>query len=135
MIWFLYTLQNDHYSKSGYHLSHTELQIFFFYFPLVIRTFKICFLDSLQICTTILLTIITVCTFYSHEFFFFFTLVHFIFFLIYFIEVVLVYSVLLVSGIQQSDLVTHIYNSLHLLIPGSQPIPPPAYYFLIYFKI
>ena len=45
-----------------------------------------------------------------------------IFFLI---EVQLIYNVVLVSGVQQTDSVVHIYNSLHLLIPNSQSIPPP----------
>ena len=35
------------------------------------------------------------------------------------------YNVMLASGAQQSDSVIHISNSLHLLIPNSQSIPPP----------
>ena len=46
--------------------------------------------------------------------------------LIYFIEVKLIYNVVSVSGIQQSDSVIHIYNSLHLLIPNSHSILPPC---------
>ena len=42
----------------------------------------------------------------------------------YFIEIQLIYNVVLVSGVQQSDSVIHIHNSLHLLIPNSQSIPP-----------
>ena len=29
-----------------------------------------------------------------------------------------------VSGVQQSDPVLHVYNSLHLLVPNSQAVPP-----------
>ena len=35
----------------------------------------------------------------------------------------LIYNVVLVSGVQQSDSLLHIYNTLHLLISNSQSIP------------
>ena len=38
------------------------------------------------------------------------------------IEVYLTYNLVLISGVQQSDLAMHTYNSLHLPIPNSQSI-------------
>ena len=45
-----------------------------------------------------------------------------------FIEVLLIYDVLLVSGVQQSDSVICTQSSLYLLIPNSQSIPPLPWY-------
>ena len=42
----------------------------------------------------------------------------------YFIAVSLIYSAVLVSRVQQSDSVIHVYNSLRLLLPN--PNPPPT---------
>ena len=42
----------------------------------------------------------------------------------YFLEVQLIYNVVLISGTQQGDSVIHIYNSLHLLIPDSHSTSP-----------
>ena len=42
----------------------------------------------------------------------------------YFIEVQLIYSVLLISGTQQGDSVIHVYNRLHLLIQNPRSISP-----------
>ena len=42
----------------------------------------------------------------------------------YFLEVQLIYNVVLISGTQQGDSVIHIYNSLHLLIQDSYSTSP-----------
>ena len=53
MIWYLYTLQNDHHGKSRYHPSPSKVTYFF----LLMRTFKIYYLSNFQIRNTIILIV------------------------------------------------------------------------------
>ena len=54
MVWHLYTLHSDRYSKSSYHLSSYKVTNFF----LIMRTFKIYCLSNFQICNAMLLTVV-----------------------------------------------------------------------------